>query len=152
MPVEVGTRAIDMFMFLAEGATTAEVTFTGGEALLRFRDLRSIVSHVRKTAKERGIACQLILKTNGTILSPRIIDFLVEGSWRVVVSIDGTPTSHDRHRKDKSGKPTQKTVSYNIAALQRHGIECVASMTVHPDNSFKVVSNVRACFINTCAG
>jgi uncharacterized protein len=143
MPVEVGERAIDMFMSLADGVTTAEITFTGGEALLRFRDLTSIVNHLRRKATEHNIACQLILKTNGTILSPRIIDFLGEGSWRVVVSIDGTPTTHDRHRKDKSGKPTHKTVSHTIAALQSHGIECVASMTVHPDNSSRVASNVR---------
>jgi uncharacterized protein len=143
MPVEVGARAIDMFMFLAEGATTAEVTFTGGEALLRFRDLKSIVSHIRKTAKERNIACQLILKTNGTILSPQIVDFLSDESWRVVVSIDGAPTSHDRHRKDKSGRPTQETVAQNIAILLRRGVECVASMTVHPDNCSTVARDVR---------
>jgi uncharacterized protein len=143
MPVEVGVRAIDMFMFLADGASTAEITFTGGEALLRFRDLESIVSHVRKTATEHDIACQFILKTNGTILSPQIVDFLSDGSWRVVVSIDGTPTSHDRHRKDKSGRPTQKTVAQNIAILLERGVECVASMTVHPDECPKVVSNVH---------
>ena len=143
MSVDVGQRAIDMFMSLAEGAATAEITFTGGEALLRFPDLTSIVNHLRKKAAEHNIACQLVLKTNGTILSPGIVDFLSEGSWRVVVSIDGTSASHDRNRKDKAGRPTHKTVSHNIAALHEHGVECVASMTVHPDNSSKVASNVR---------
>jgi uncharacterized protein len=111
MSEDVAERAIDLFLFLADGAQTAEITVTGGEPLLRFGSLRSIAERVERAARERGISYQLVLKTNGTMMTPEIVDFLKDGSWRVVVSIDGSQRSHDRHRKDCSGRSTWHAVT-----------------------------------------
>jgi uncharacterized protein len=142
MSDDVTGRAIDLFMFLADGAKTAEIAVTGGEPLLRFGSLRSIAGHVERDARERGISYQLILKTNGTMLTPEIADFLKEAPWRVV-SIDGSEQSHYRHRKDCSGRSTWHAVTAAIAALMERGVECVASMTVHPSACSTVLRNVR---------
>jgi uncharacterized protein len=143
MSDDVAARAIDLFLFLADGAQTAEITVTGGEPLLRFGSLRSIAGRVERTATQHSISYQLVLKTNGTMMTPEIANFLKDGSWHVVVSIDGSEQSHDRHRKDHSGRPTWHAVTRAIAALMERGVECVASMTVHPSACSMVVSNVR---------
>jgi uncharacterized protein len=143
MPDEVAARAIDLFMFLAHGAQTAEIIVTGGEPLMRFRSLRSIVGRVDLAAREHGISYQLVLKTNGTMMTAEIADFLKDGPWRVVVSIDGSEESHDRHRNDRSGRSTWHAVTAAVAVLMERGVECVASMTVHPSACSTVLRNVR---------
>src|ERR1035437_3128063 len=143
MPDDVAGRAIDLFMFLADGAQTAEIMVTGGEPLLRIRLLRSIAGRVERAAKEHGISYQLVLKTNGTLMTAEIADFLKDGPWRVVVSIDGSEQTHDRYRKDCSGRSTWNAVTAAIGALMERGVECVASMTVHPSACSTVLRNVR---------
>lgn len=144
MSEEVATRAIDLFMFLADGAKTAEIIFTGGEPLLRFQCLRSIVNYVDQVAKEHAISYQLVLKTNGTITTSEIVDFLCDAPWRVVVSIDGSAESHDRNRRDSLGRPTWDVAVAALSALMQRGVECVASMTVHPNSCSTVLRDVRA--------
>jgi uncharacterized protein len=121
---------------------SAEVV-TGGEPLLRIRLLRSIAGRVERAAKEHGISYQLVLKTNGTLTTAEIADFLKDGPWRVVVSIDGSEQTHDRYRKDCSGRSTWNAVTAAIGALMERGVECVASMTVHPSACSTVLRNVR---------
>ena len=132
-----------MLMFLAQGATTVELTFTGGEPLLRFPDLQALADRAQQRAHEYGMVPQFVLKTNGTILNPQILAFLSDGPWRVVVSIDGAATAHDLHRRDSAGNPTYQAVSRTIATLIASGVACAASLTVHPNACDIVVSNVR---------
>jgi radical SAM protein with 4Fe4S-binding SPASM domain len=62
---------------------------------------------------------------------------------RVVISIDGTRAAHDEYRTDAHAKGTHDLVSRNLLALVQEGIRCVASVTVHPRFSSKVLENVR---------
>lgn len=143
MTSKVGRNAIDMFVFLAAGAKSLEITFTGGEALLEFTLLEELTGYACERAHEAEMAVNFVLKTNGTLLNQAIMHYMREHLSKVVISIDGTPTAHDQYRLDAGGKGTHAVVSRNLRALLLDGLPCVASVTVHPRFSAIVAENVR---------
>jgi len=143
MSMEIGRKAIDMFVYLSEGGKSIEFMFTGGEPLTEFEVLVGLTSYAQKRTHERGMQAHFVLKTNGLILNQDIIDFLRFNSIRAVVSIDGRPLVHDKHRRTLSGEATHSVVSDNLQTLVRSQIPCVASITVHPDSSRLILDNVR---------
>ena len=86
---------------------------------------------------------QFILKSNGTLLDPETIAFLCDAQWRVVISVDGTVKTHNRHRRDSAGNPTYDAVLRGITTLIAKGVPCVASLTVHPSACDVIASNVK---------
>jgi uncharacterized protein len=143
MTAEIGRKAVDMFVFRAEGARSIEVTLTGGEPLLEFPIVEDLVRYTEQRADEAGMEASFVLKTNGTILSPSILAFMKGHCSKVVVSIDGAPRCHDAHRINSRGTGTHDIVSRNLVALLENGVPCSASVTVHPDISSAVLDNVR---------
>lgn len=143
MRVEIGRKAIDMFVYLSKGGRSIEFIFTGGEPLTEYEVFKDLLSYAQKRACEASIQAFFILKTNGTILNQNIIDFMRLNCIKVIVSIDGTPSIHNRHRKTASGKVTHSIVCRNLQTLLKNQISCVASVTVHPDSSQSVLENIR---------
>ena len=143
MTREIGQNALDMFVFLAVGAKSIEITFTGGEPLLEFSLLEQLTDYAMRRADEAGMEATFVLKTNGTILTPSIMTFMRKHCSRVVVSIDGTPTSHDAYRRNARGAGTHRVVLRNLLALLHHGISCAVSVTVHPRFCKVILENVR---------
>lgn len=143
MSETIGHKAIDLFVYLAHGASDIEFTFTGGEPLLAFSVVEELTKYAHKRAGEAGMESRFILKTNGTRLDADIIGFLKNYQVKVVVSIDGIQSVHDRFRRHKNGTDTHAKVCRNLSVLLREGVPCVASMTVHPDTVSMVAVGVR---------
>ena len=74
MSVEVGRKAIDMFVYLSKGGKSIEFIFTGGEPLTKYEVFKDLVSYAKKRACEAGMQAFFVLKTNGTILNQNIIN------------------------------------------------------------------------------
>ncbi len=143
MSIEDGQRAIDIFIHLVKGASSTEITLTGGEPFLVFSLAKRLICYAEKRMQEQGIDTSFVLKTNGTILNDDIIDFLCVHGLKVIVSIDGIASVHDRHRFTKQHRITHSIVLNNLKTLMRHDIECVASVTVHPDACATLLDNIR---------
>jgi uncharacterized protein len=143
MKVELGTDALDLFFQLAAGATSAEIVFTGGEPLLRFSTLMSLVHHAERCARVANISVSFVLKTNGTKINTEVIDFLKGHHLKAVVSIDGTPRSHDKERRGQAGCDTHRAVIAGFKALLNRGVPSVASITVLPSTCGNLLENVQ---------
>jgi len=143
MSADLAHRAVNLFIFLAEGATSVEISFTGGEPLLRFSLLKTLSSHVERAAHAAKMDTRLVVKTNGTILNAEVIRFFRQFKMRVVVSIDGSPGVHDLYRRSCQGLGTYDVVSRNIQLMLENEVDCTASLTVHPQWSDSVLSNVQ---------
>jgi len=143
MSIEIGRKAIDMFVNLAQGATSLEVTFTGGEPLLEFTTLKDLTLYAQQRANEVGANVCFVIKTNGTIMNRTIIDFINANCIRLVISIDGTVEKHDKYRKDHEGNGTHHIVSRNLKVVLQNAIPCVASITVHPSLCKTAIDSVR---------
>lgn len=143
MTLEVALRAAKMFLFLARGAKSIEVTYTGGEPLLSFRLMKKITFLLKEMAAEQNTESRFIVKTNGTILTSEIVSFLQANGVHVVVSLDGTPETQNKHRIKKSGHESYDDVLGNARQLLNLGIGCTASMTVHPAAAHTILENVH---------
>jgi len=141
--IEDCRKAVDLFTWLAQGAKSAEITLTGGEPFLVVPVVEQLIQHAKATTQANGITATFVVKTNGTILSEALTDFLREHAVKVVVSIDGPAGVHDRHRVTKAHTPTNSIVLRNLKTLLECDVNCVASLTVHPDACDALCESVR---------
>lgn len=87
----------------------------GGEPLTNLPAMEAMVHR----ALEKGPArFSFSITTNGTILSPQVIDLLQAGKFRVVLSIDGPAEVHDRCRRTHAGAPTHERVMQFLHTLR----------------------------------
>ena len=143
MSIETGRKAIDMFIDLAQGATSLEVVFTGGEPLLEFKTMKNLTRYAQELATKTGTDIHFIIKTNGTVLNGKIIEFLGAYHIKVVISIDGTEENHNKYRKDSVGNGTHHIVLRNLKDILQKPIPCAASITVHPTLCTTAINSVR---------
>jgi uncharacterized protein len=143
MSIEIGQKAIDLIIYLAEGGKSIEFIFSGGEPLAEYPVLIDLIEYSNRRGHEAGMQISFVLKTNGTILNSDILGIIQKYSIKVVVSIDGTQIVHDKHRITSNGKGTHETVCRNIKSLLENQVKCSASITVHPDTAQFVKSGVQ---------
>lgn len=112
--------------FIINYSTSKEISidFYGGESLLELEWIKRFV----KTAKEiETVAWQFEVSTNGILLTPDIVDWLVVHRFNVFVSVDGVGHFHDDYRKDINGLPTYATIETNLSYIKEHYPEFWAS-------------------------
>jgi uncharacterized protein len=114
-----------------------EVTFgwQGGEPLLMGLDFfRRAVALQRQFARP-GQRVVNALQTNATRVDDAWAAFFAEEHFLIGVSLDGPPELHDRYRRDRGGAPTHARVVEGLRALQRHGVDYNALVTVNRTNA-----------------
>lgn len=93
----------------ADASSTMSLKFLGREPLVHF----GLVQHAREYAPE----IEIVVTTNGWLLTPDTISWLAENNIKIYVySIDGGP-EHNRHRRTREGQPTWDRVAANFQAL-----------------------------------
>lgn len=101
-----------------------EVPFVwqGGEpTLLGLEFFRRVVALQKRYGGGRPITNSL--QTNGTLLDDECCEFLARNRFLVGLSVDGPREVHDRHRRDKGGKPSFDAAMRGLALLKKHGVE-----------------------------
>jgi len=97
-----------------------DITFWGGEPLIRWEMLKNVASYAKGVGRNLGIPVQFSGTTNGTLLTPDKFDFLDSIGCKFLVSLDGTKETHDLYRKFKNGESSHEIIVENLkAALER---------------------------------
>jgi uncharacterized protein len=140
MTVEEARRQVEfLFAQAGEDATRLTITFFGGEPFMNFPAMRAAAQHARERAAASGKSIGFTVTTNGTLLSPEAIEFLVEYDVQTTVSLDGDRESNDL-RRTWTG---QKTGSYDaiapkverlLAAFRHRPFKIGARATMTHDN------------------
>ena len=104
MSEEVGKNAIDFLIENSGDIKNLEVDFFGGEPLMNFEVVKSIVKYGRKKSVEKNKIFKFTMTTNCMLLDEEKIKFLNEEMDNVVLSIDGRKEVHDFMRKTPNGK------------------------------------------------
>ena len=111
-------RAVDFVVDNGLLASYCIVCYFGGEPMLAYDLVKEVTVYARRRIKqEAGRLVGFSLTTNGTILTPAQMDFLLVNDIAVMISIDGTPELHDLYRKTKSGQGTFTRVAANSSRL-----------------------------------
>jgi uncharacterized protein len=101
----------------------------GGEPLLAGAEfLEDFVTRARR-ALLPAVQPIFTIQTNGTLLSPAVIEQLRRLDVQLGISLDGPAEIHDRHRKDHAGRGSYAAVSA--------GIECARQGEGYP---FRLIS------------
>ncbi len=103
MSLEVGKRALDFLIENSHGRRNLEVDFFGGEPLMNWDMVKSLVAYAREREKETGKNFRFTLTTNGVLVDDDVIDFANREMSNVVLSLDGRKEIHDKYRVDYAG-------------------------------------------------
>ena len=137
MPEELSTQEmINLLPQLVE-LGPQKVVFTGGEPLLR-SDLLTCL----QTLKRCDVGHNLIraVNTNATLLTREHARSFIGLVDEIRVSLDGTPTIHDRMR----GQGTHEAVHGALDILQEFGFEPKVLITITAENTQAIPDAIRA--------
>ena len=119
--------------------TSVTIRFAGGEPTLR----KNIITHICKQIKSRPLLKQikvnLILITNGTVVSSDLVNLIKAHSISVCISVDGLDKWHDKTRPFRgSGGKSFKKVFQNLNTYLENGIKPNILTTITEENVFGI--------------
>ena len=134
MDFATAKAAIDWLLTESADAGRCHVDFFGGEPLLNFPLIKRVVPYARARAAKQGVGISFGMTTNGTILSPEILAFIMRHNIGLIVSLDGKAPDHNRIRTFHDGSPTYDVIAENVRRITAACPEQVilrATMTSH---------------------
>lgn len=110
--------------------------FSGGEPLLMFPLIRTIVKETEKA----GYPAQMQIQTNGALLTRPIARWLYDHNVGIGLSLDGKPAVNDRQRISRDGKSAAAAAARGFTALREEGIACGLTCVVTSENVARLSS------------
>lgn len=99
MSFETGCQAISFYLHaLATGLPEVNISFFGGEPLLKFPLVQQLVSHASNECRRRGKRVQFSMTTNGALIRADTQRFLTANGFSTLISWDGPAASQDLFR------------------------------------------------------
>ncbi|HWW87743.1 MAG TPA: radical SAM protein, partial [Vicinamibacterales bacterium] len=144
MSFEVARTAIDRAL---EQSTGRRITigFIGGEPFVNRSLLYRAVDHARLRAREVGASVGFSVTTNGTLLTPSDLEFLRRHAFAVSVSLDGSASANDAHRRSLDGTSAfDRTVRAVEPLLRDPGRTRIAARATLTRRDYRVLDRVRA--------
>ena len=133
-------------MAMSQKPSKKTIMLYGGEPLLNKDNLFEFIRFIRSNEK-KGLfngEVEIVLESNGTIVTDEIAEFLKENNIFIIVSLDGIPSVHNAYRKTQNGNDSYTEVKRGFDILNRHGCLAVIS-SVFTD---EYAENIDACLAN----
>ncbi len=100
MSIETALSAIDLLVDYSEDSKELRITHFGGEPTLNFPVLKKVTEYAEQKAMENDKQVHFNMTSNGVMFTSEMIDYFAEHNIKVLLSIDGLKSSHDRFRTD----------------------------------------------------
>lgn len=94
-----------------------KINYYGGEPLLNFDLIKSSLPYLKEIFKEYMKYIKITINTNGTLLNPEIIKWVVKNKIHLYISIDGTKTINDKNRIFQDGRGTYEEIIKKLKLL-----------------------------------
>lgn len=98
MSEAVARAAVDLLFRESNKVENPVISFYGGEPMLGFALLKTIIPYANKKAEEFHKTVKFTMTTNGTLLTDEAIEFLAENKVNTMVSLDGPKEIHNQNR------------------------------------------------------
>lgn len=87
------------------GLECLNVTFTGGEPLLRFPSIKKVCNEINLLSKKYNVTINYDIITNGTLITNEMLNFFNINRFNIQISFDGYKELHNKFRffDDKKG-------------------------------------------------
>ena len=129
MNIETAKKAVDLFFshiqlpYRKTLDRNLSIGLYGGEVLLEFDLMRSIIDYVSAESLRLGLNKKFVItpsiSTNGVLLNDSVVDFLVEYNVPSSVSIDGPQQVHDQFRVTVDNKGSWQTIMDNLYRFKK---------------------------------
>ena len=122
MSLETAQKAIDIAVHEAnkQHDRTLMVYFIGGEPLMAFNLMKDAVDYAKKKCQETNLICKFSTTINGTLVTDEVIDFFVENTFEVKVSLDGPEYVQNLNRRDYAGNGSFENIMKNLPLLRKY--------------------------------
>ena len=132
MEAETARKAVAYFFRHSGGAPERRIIFYGGELAPESRGGFRCLGRVLSRHEKHLGKLELLLITNGLLLTRTVAEGLIQRGIKVSVSIDGPQDVHDAHRKTCAGGPTYNDAIRAFRLLQDLGATPSVSCTITP--------------------
>jgi len=134
MPIELAKMTVERLIKEWCGDEKAvNINFFGGEPLLNWPALKRTIEYAKEIAQKSDKQVSFSITTNGTLLNSERVRFLKNYQVSVMLSMDGLPEAHDRHRRMLKDRPSFPFVWKGFQLLMEHYETFDVRMTVMPD-------------------
>jgi uncharacterized protein len=113
-----------------------QITWFGGEPLLRLSVIRQLSVFVQEECAKKGCRYGATMSTNGVRLTETVIkDLKALGLRSVQISLDGPRAIQEKRRPSLKGLPTYDTILANVGLALDRDIEVVIKVIVDKENA-----------------
>jgi len=137
MTLESCNELIDRIRAHCEGAHRSQnrtIMLYGGEPLMNFQAVEQIVAGIRSIEKELDDQrFEIVLETNGTLVTEQIARYLAREKVAALVSLDGTKECHDSRRKTRFGTGSWEMAIRGVETLRDAGVSVGISTVFTPE-------------------
>lgn len=111
------------------------ITFFGGEPLLRLPSIKKCVKLAKKTVKERqeelaeDFQLKFFINTNGTLFTQSILDYIKKERIQIYLSLDGPERKHNISRKKVDGTGSFQDIAQWIPELVKMDVLVMSVIT-----------------------
>jgi len=116
MDNKTAIQSIDFLLNNSHDSEELTVGFYGGEPVLRFDLIKSVVNYILSKTDKR---VRFSLTTNGSLIGKRVIEYFIDHSFKLTISIDGPAEIHNRYRKSISGRNTYYKIIKTIKEIKK---------------------------------
>lgn len=134
MPLDVARAAVDLLFDYSQNERLLYITHFGGEPTLNFPAIKYVTEYAEHKASLLGKSIDFNTTSNGVLLTEAMVDYFAKHKIKVLLSIDGLESTHNRFRIDKFGKGTFEQVMKGFKILKRKQPWIGVKMTVMPPN------------------
>ena len=117
------------------------ISFHGGEPLLNLPGIRAGAEEAATVAQACGKQVELLVQTNGTLLTPETVEALRRLKVGIGVSIDGPAPIHDLHRVDRGGEGSYERVAQGIRTVSDQGAPPGLLAVVHDPSGYVAIAD-----------
>ncbi len=146
--LKAGIEVLHKFgqMAMTQVPSKKTIMLYGGEPLLNKENLFKFIEYIREN-EEKGLFhgdVEIVLETNGTLVTNEIAIFLKEHNVFIIVSLDGIPNVHNKYRRKKDLTDSYDEAKRGFDILIQNGCMAVIS-SVFTD---QYAENIEACLQN----
>ena len=140
MSLETGRSSIDAIFrsAITHKYPKIKLKFAGGEAMLRFPFILELFEYASKLGKLHNIAVDGVILSNGTLITPEIVNLMKSYKLRLMISVDGLDESHDVQRPYAGGRASSTDVVRGVDIATEMGLIPHISITVSNLNAGKL--------------
>lgn len=141
MGLDTAIQAVHFLADQSKGRCT--ITLFGGEPLLEFSLVQQLVEYSHKTYDSK-VAFRM--STNGTLITPEILQFFREHDIYYTLSIDGNQAQHDLCRRYANDRGSYRDISDKIQNVLDFNPYTIAVSVIVPETAGYLAAGVKDLF------